>query len=317
MSQVIIEIGRLVGADIIAAGIRRAGCSRFFRDIDRVLENMVKSLEVAKWFVSLGKEPQNYLGAKWIPALLRRVPESRRPLWALRILSLSPHYFFDHDNPKYRGMSNTEYLEANFEAVTRSRENIYEKMLSRYLDANDTVLDYGCGPGFLAKATAPYVRKIYGLDLSLGAIECARIINSAENIEYIAVGRDGLDAIPDGGLDAVYSFAVIQHLTNEVFEIVLKNCYRKLKPGGQLLLHIQLNDETWKSEEEFRKDRSAKGRVKFKIGLHCFGRTEQEHIEIVSKLGFDIVEIKKLENFFTEFADEIRSQRLLVARKGD
>lgn len=276
---------------------------------------MVKSLEVAKWFISLGKEPQNYLGARWIPALLRRVPKSSRTLWALRILSLSPHYFFDHDNPKYRGMSNTEYLEANFAAVTESRENIYQKMLSGYLKTDDTVLDYGCGPGFLAKATAPNVGKIYALDLSPGAIECAKIINNAENIQYIALGEDGLDAIPDQSLDAVYSFAVIQHLTNEVFEIVLENCCRKLKPGGQLLLHIQLNDETWKSEEEMRSDRSAKGRVKFKIGLHCFGRTEEEHIELVSKHGFDVVEIRQLVDFFPEFADEIGSQRLLIARK--
>ncbi len=232
---------------------------------------MVKSLHVIKWFVSLGKQPQNYLGTSWIPPFLRAVRESKKSIWALRILSLSPHYFFDDENPKYKGMSNKEYLEANFEVATASRENIYRKCSPPYLTIDSEVLDYGCGPGFLAKATTSSVKKIYALDISSGAIESAKILNHAANIEYLVVGTGGVDAIPNEQLDVAYSFAVVQHLTDEVFESVLDDINRKLKANGTLLLHIQLTDDVWKEEEVYQNDASAKGRLKYRIGLHCFG----------------------------------------------
>src|SRR5438034_665608 len=103
---------------------------------------MFKALNAVKWGISLGKEPQNFLGAKWIQAFLKRVAKSQKRRWALRILSLSPHYFFDSDNPKYRQMKFDEYLEANCESSTKSREYIYEKILAGHLKSDFAVVDY-------------------------------------------------------------------------------------------------------------------------------------------------------------------------------
>lgn len=80
-------------------------------------------------------------------------------------------------------------------------------------------------------------------------------------------------------------------------------------------MHIQLTDDIWKPEVRFTNDGSVKGRLEYKIGLHCFGRTEQEHIEIVSRHKFGDVRIEKLEDMFPEYADDLYSQRLLFARK--
>ena len=276
---------------------------------------MSKMLNALKWGISRGKESQNFLGAKWIGSFLGKVSEKNRRIWALRILSLSPHYFLDREDPKYLGMSNDEYLNATFDSLIDSRENIYQKILRPYLSRKDVVLDYGCGPGLLARVTAPHVSKIYAMDISAGAIACARIVNPVENVEYIVADENGLSVITDAGLDIVYSFAVIQHLTNDIFEIVLKNCQAKLKPGGRLILHIQLTDDIWQSEDQYKADSSVHGKIKYELGLHCFGRTEQEHIDIVSRHNFVDIEIKKLEDFVPEFAHEVHSQRLLVARK--
>ena len=276
---------------------------------------MSKMLNALKWGISRGKESQNFLGAKWIGSFLGKVSEKNRRIWALRILSLSPHYFLDREDPKYLGMSNDEYLNATFDSLIDSRENIYQKILRPYLSRKDVVLDYGCGPGLLARVTAPHVSKIYAMDISAGAVACARIVNPVENVEYIVADENGLSVITDAGLDIVYSFAVIQHLTNDIFEIVLKNCQAKLKPGGRLILHIQLTDDIWQSEDQYKADSSVHGKIKYELGLHCFGRTEPEHIDIVSRYNFVDIEIKKLEDFVPEFAHEVHSQRLLVARK--
>ena len=276
---------------------------------------MSKMLNALKWGISRGKESQNFLGAKWIGSFLGKVSEKNRRIWALRILSLSPHYFLDREDPKYAGMSNDEYLNSTFDSLIASRENIYQKILRPYLSGEDIVLDYGCGPGLLARVTAPHVSKIFAMDISAGAVASAKIVNPVENVEYIVADEKGLSAIPDAGLDAVYSFAVIQHLTNDIFEIVLKNCEAKLKPGGRLILHIQLTDDIWQSEDQYKADSSVHGKIKYELGLHCFGRTEQEHIDIVSRHNFVDIEINKLEDFVPEFAHEVHSQRLLVARK--
>lgn len=278
---------------------------------------MSKVLNAVKWGISRGKESQNFLGAKWIGSFLGKVSEQNRRIWALRILSLSPHYFLDREDPKYAGMSNDEYLNATFASLIESRENIYQKILKPYLNSDDIVLDYGCGPGLLARVTAPRVKKIYALDISSGAIACAKIVNPVDNVEYLVADENGLNSIPDAGLDAVYSFAVIQHLTNEVFEMVLDNCSKKLRSNGHLILHIQLTDDVWQTENEHKSNTSVQGKIKYELGLHCFGRTEQEHIDIVSRHGFTNIEIKKLEDFVPEFAHEVHSQRLLVARKAD
>src|SRR5438132_9223410 len=131
--------------------------------------------------------------------------------------------------------------------MTNSREYIYEKILVNFVEPDFEIIDYGCGPGFLAKATAPHVKKIYAVDISAGAITCAEILNSAGNIEYIVADGAGIKSIPDRQIDAIYSFAVVQHLTDQAFEKVLENCRQKLKPNGQLILHIQLTDDIWQT----------------------------------------------------------------------
>jgi len=274
---------------------------------------MNKLLNVLKWSVTLGREPQSFLGAGWIPAFLKRVPGPKKRLWALRILSLSPHYFFDGENTDYKGMRTSEYLEAVFRINADSRVEIYEKLLRSELEKDFVVIDYGCGPGFLAKATAPHVRKIYALDISAGALECARILNSEPNIEYILADESGLDSIPDILADAVYSFAVVQHLGHEALEEMLAVCRRKLRPGGKLLLHIQLSDEIWSTEEDWKSDRTLKGKIKNRYGLHCFGRSEEEYRELISNAGFDNIELRPLADFFPKRQRELASQRWLIA----
>ncbi|CAN5706055.1 hypothetical protein BH24ACI3_BH24ACI3_06090 [soil metagenome] len=227
-----------------------------------------------KWFIIRGKESQDFLSAAWIRLLLDHASASKKRLWALRILALSPHYFLDRKDPKYAGLSNDEYLEATFASLTESRERIYQKILKPYLGPNDVVIDYGAGPGFLARATAPHVNKIYAVDISKGAVACAKIVNPHESIEYLVADQDGLDTIPDGQIDAVYSFAVIQHLTDQTFVHVLDTCRQKLKPNGRLILHIQLTDEIWTTEAEWKAGTSLKDKIKYDYGLHCFGRTE-------------------------------------------
>jgi cyclopropane fatty-acyl-phospholipid synthase-like methyltransferase len=108
---------------------------------------------------------------------------------------------------------------------------------------------------------------------------------------------------------------MVQHLSDEVFAGVLKNCYRKLKSGGRLILHIQLTDNEWRTEDEWRADTSIKGKLKYKYGLHCFGRTEERHREMVKKAGFEDIVVREIGEYVPEEFDDVCSQSLLTARK--
>lgn len=276
---------------------------------------MNKFLNIVKWGATLGKEPQNFLGASWIQTALRRIPSSKKRIWALRILSLSPHYFINTDQPEFEGMNNDQYLETAFQIATDSRHKIYEHILKPYLSEDFAVLDYGCGPGFLAKAVAAHVRSVHALDISSGVLACARILNAAPNIEYVRSDEKGLKSITNESIDAIYSFAVAQHLTDEILAMVLENCRQKLKSGGLLVLHIQLRHEGWRTEEEWKSDQTVQGKIKYRYGLHCFWRTEEKYLEMIAEHGFEQAKIEPVKELISEDFDDIYHQHLLTARK--
>lgn len=271
-------------------------------------------LEVIKWNLTLGQEPQTFLGAKWIEKILELIPESKKRLWALRFVSMSPHYFIT-EIPEYRKMSNEQVLESSFKSVRQSRIDICNKLLNKHLQISDVILDYGCGPGFIANIVSENVKKVYAVDISAGAIACAKILNGAENIEYLRADKEGLRAISDELVDVVYSFAVAQHLKDEVLNEILKNCHQKLKQGGKLLLHIQMTNEIWLTQQDFAKDTSIKGKLKYQYDLHCFGRSEEKYLEIVGSQGFENFSLEEFKGFDAKYDEELKTQRLLIAYK--
>jgi 2-polyprenyl-6-hydroxyphenyl methylase/3-demethylubiquinone-9 3-methyltransferase len=97
-----------------------------------------------------------------------------------------------------------------------------------------SVLDLGCGGGFMAEALAQRGAKVVGVDPSAPAIEAAREHARAAGlaIDY-RVGTG--EAIPaaDQSLDCVVIVDVLEHVADPA--AVLAEIHRVLKPGGLLL----------------------------------------------------------------------------------
>jgi SAM-dependent methyltransferase len=246
---------------------------------------------------------QNFLGARWVPAMLAATPARYRPQVALRLLAWSPHYFQPDEHDR----------NAAAERNRRTRQVIADDLLGRYLQSDDEVLDAGCGPGYLAVAVAPRVRAVTAVDVSRGVLACARVLNPAPNLEYLTVEeflRSGRD------VDVIYSIAVAQHLTDEVFARALRDWHAALRPGGRLLVHVVVDDPGWRTEAQWRADRGLAGRAKMRFALNCFGRSTEQVRRMVADAGFgelDLVPVSAL----VDVDDDVARQHLLVARRLD
>jgi SAM-dependent methyltransferase len=260
--------------------------------------------------LTLGRDDQSFLDARSIAALLRSAPSGSRRRFALSILSLSPHYFYRR--PEYEGLSHADFVEREFDRNRRTREKLGELVLGPHLDARQVVLDYGCGPGFLVHYVAGRAKTVYGVDISRGVLECARVINRAPNASFLHTADT--EEIGDATIDLAYSVAVAQHLTDSVLERVLDTIRRKLKPSGRLLLHIVLDAEGWRTEEEWRRDVSLAGRLKLKYGLNCFTRSERRVRDMLETAGFGSIVVRPMRDICPEPFDDVCTQHLVCAR---
>ena len=276
---------------------------------------MSKISYVLRTLATIGSKPQTFIGAGWLVAGLRLCPPRWKRAAALRILALSPHYFYRHAGAGYDRLSSSEFLEAEFVRNRDSRQRIADALLQSYLRKEDVILDYGCGPGFLAKATAASVARVYACDISQGVIECARTVNPAANVVYLDAARGELAQVGNAALDRVYSIAVIQHVDDAGLAHIAGECFRMLKPGGRLVWQVQLESPNWRSEAEWRADHSLEGQLKLRYALHCFSRTSEFFQAEMARHGFGDISIEPIANIVEEHFDDVCHQHMLTARR--
>jgi len=276
---------------------------------ERSLLNLIKPL------LTNGSDNQAFIGATWLVTLLRITPSFLERNVALRILSISPHYFYRNINPEYRGMPENQFLEAEYERNRSSREQICNQILSPHLKPDDQVLDIGCGPGFLAGAVAQHVKLVYACDISKGVLACAQVINGASNVRYIYSGESGFAQIADASLDLAYSFAVIQHMREAVIRSLFLTAGRKIRTGGRCIFQVQLDDGRWEEESTQTANHTIAGRLRLKYGLNFFPRSESFLREAAAEAGFVVDAVRPVSEVFDRPSDDIYYQHLLILSK--
>jgi SAM-dependent methyltransferase len=244
---------------------------------------------------------QNFLGARWVERVVAHAPHGARERIALRLLSLSPHYFYARD------------LAAEDARNRRSRRILADELIAPYLTPGARVLDYGCGPGYLAAAVARLAGQVHAVDISRGALACARVLNGLPNVAYQTPEEFRAAAEP---VDLAYSFAVVQHLRTDALTAALTLLGESIRPGGMLLLHFAVpSEQGYRTEQHWMSDGSVAGRAKLRYGLNCFGRAADEMTELVTRCGFTDATARPLAGRITIPGDDIPDQHLLTARR--
>ena len=120
-----------------------------------------------------------------------------------------------------------------FEAAGRSDA----ETVARFLPADATVLDIGCGIGRVERYLAPRVRELWAVDVSGEMIRRAgERLSGLPNVRLREVAnREYLASFPDGRFDLVFSFLVLQHLEKEDAFLYVRDAFRVLRAGGVFL----------------------------------------------------------------------------------
>ncbi|MGI9177903.1 MAG: bifunctional 2-polyprenyl-6-hydroxyphenol methylase/3-demethylubiquinol 3-O-methyltransferase UbiG, partial [Pirellulales bacterium] len=110
-----------------------------------------------------------------------------------------------------------------------SRIRFFSTLIADWADM--TVLDVGCGGGFMAEALARKGATVVGIDPSAPALEAAREHARAEglSIDY-RLGAGEKVPMESGTVDCVVCVDVLEHV--ESVDRVLDEVRRVLKPGG-------------------------------------------------------------------------------------
>jgi 2-polyprenyl-3-methyl-5-hydroxy-6-metoxy-1,4-benzoquinol methylase len=108
------------------------------------------------------------------------------------------------------------------------------RTIVRYMEieARDTVLDAGCGEGYLF-SRLPWSMRRVGVDLSVAALEIARRRNP--EIEWVRANVQKLPFAP-AVFDKICCSEVIEHVVEP--ESVVRELHRVVKPGGRVVITV-------------------------------------------------------------------------------
>jgi len=251
-----------------------------------------------------GSRRQAFLDHRSIEWLLRIAPAKRRRPLALRILSLSPHYFIYQWDGYPATWSRRRVLEAEYERNRLSRRQMAEQILKPWISSDASVLDFGCGPGFLAAQVVEFAADVVGVDVSSGTLACAQLLNPGPAYRH---NRDGDLPLADGSIDLVYSIAVFQHIDPSDWSAYFADFARVLRPGGRGVCQVAIAD---RDPHTYRAPRGLRGHYSLRFGQ----RASDEVQAVVAASGFEDVQVRPIRSDVL-IDDDVASQHVVTFRR--
>jgi SAM-dependent methyltransferase len=111
----------------------------------------------------------------------------------------------------------------------RRHEVVYERLAGRCVGRD--VLEAGCGEGYGADLIADVARRVIGLDYDESAVAHVKARYPRVEMHH---GNLASLPLPDGAVDVVVNFQVIEHLWDQAQFVA--ECRRVLRPSGVLLI---------------------------------------------------------------------------------
>ena len=167
---------------------------------------------------------------------------------------------------------NDGFLAESFESLARveaasfwfrSRNALILWALRKYCSGFKSFLEVGCGTGFVLSGIAkafPAARAVGSEIYTAGLVHAAQRVPTAELLQMDARKLPFADEF-----DVIAAFDVIEHIDED--ELVLKNFYQALNPGGTCLITVPQHQCLWSpvDEEACHKRRYSEEELRRKI----------------------------------------------------
>lgn len=152
------------------------------------------------------------------------------------------------------------------EGFNASRAMRSDDALARFLrliptEPSQRWLDAACGPGLVARALAPRVAHVHGVDLTPTMVDVARRETEAAGIDNVDYSRGDATvlAFEDGSFDGALTRFTIHHVP--VPARLVRELVRVVRPGGVVAIadHVtsdDVDDAAWHQEVERLRDTS-------------------------------------------------------------
>ncbi|MBA3816680.1 MAG: 3-demethylubiquinone-9 3-O-methyltransferase [Parachlamydiaceae bacterium] len=105
-----------------------------------------------------------------------------------------------------------------------------------------TILDVGCGAGFLSNYLAQEKHQVTGIDLSQSSLDVAKKFDSTSSVKYLHGNAYQLPC-DDACFDVVCAMDILEHVEHPAN--LIQEASRVLKPGGMFFFHTF--NRTWLS----------------------------------------------------------------------
>lgn len=108
------------------------------------------------------------------------------------------------------------------------------KTIKAHCKEQVSVLDIGCGAGFLTNQLAKEGFQVTGIDLSLPSLDIAKKSDETKRVSYLKASADALPFDAET-FDVVSALDLLEHVENP--QRVIEEAARVLKPGGLFFFH--------------------------------------------------------------------------------
>ena len=180
------------------------------------------------------------------------------------------------------------------------------ELMHRYLQPDDTVLEFACGTGTLALHIAGWVKEIHGIDISGKMVAAAERKAAERKVENIHFAHTTIfeARYPKESFDVIMAFNIL-HLLKDA-HLAVQRIYELLKPGGYFISSTPCLGE---KKSLLNRLLSPIIMVPSKIGIIPYVRLFKIHeLEgLLAHENFDMVETKKFVHGITDY--------LIVTRK--
>jgi len=175
-----------------------------------------------------------------------------------------------------------------------------------------SLLDLGCGTGFILFLAHPYFQELHGVDITPAMMEQANLKFKQANIKNVKLCQASTDSLPfsDFYFDVITGYSFLHHLP--ILLPTLSESYRVLRKGGVFFSDLDPNFYFWDAIKKVAKEKDVSDLLKIDINSIC---NMLQEVQALSQ-DLDVDTIRKaeyIEGYEGGFKEETMKQMFFKA----